>query len=1481
MVVVRSTKNTSDVRISKEAKKGRFFLFFRHTGILNLRVPFYRRPFLMAGLVVGIFVLLIWGGRQLLTKAEVSDFYPATCLGTWVNPLNAQGIPETLGSEENIPFDERNSATFVSSTDRIYCGNFVPQDFEAKGNITSVGLTLVWGIRSTTTVSEASTSTEEAPTSSDVIATTTPEISEPSVFRWFTPLVLAQESTTTIPDATSSPEIIEPIVISLPVEETTTTPTSTQETDESLTTPTSTEEIIVATSTEEIATTSTSEYVVVVSPALLKVSYSLDGENWFELVRVDETNLPNLTVRIPVQTWDDIKNLQISIEGTNEITPIPQILLDGMFVQANYEVPPVLTEVLNQDMSGGGGGNISDDSSIFESDASIIMVPDSVPKSIQSENGTFNAKDTPRFELNLDDLPSFMPSDVAPPAATPSTSTEPTSRLEKNVAGSFFSFFLDLLGFSDNRANAQEAALFEAPSGGNKIPRPTLDNPVVARVFTARGDETDIRPDILVVNRQIQVSVPEPNGYFRPGKYVLKLWVLKNGVIYQTENSFYWGVLALNPNKSIYLPNETTDIGIGVLDDEGTMVCDADVSLEITNQTTGRVDVLSTTNGEIIINSTCSVKARTERPDYETHYKVSGVGMYQMKLTAKTYNGEKTVRDLFEVRNSVAFDVERISATRIYPPVAYEMKINVGANQNYSGLIEEKVPAVFDVFSISDGGHIENRGNEKVIIWDANLNAGDKKIFSYYYLAPNVSPQFYLVGPLKIGGFSEVRQWQIAADATVVTIFLTNTASTTWVVPYDWNNASNTIEVIGGGGGGDGTNNPSTNGVGGGGGGAYAKISNLALIQNGSVTVQVGGGTSGSSGAGATSTDTYFNGSGTICIGQSVCAKGGLGAPVGNFGAGGSVTSSLGTTKYAGGDGGIGNTTGDSSGGGGGAAGPHGTGMKAGNGIARGGGGGGGGNGGGTNGATSTTGVGGNGGNGFIGSGGGIGTNSAGGNATSTTGGGGGGGMTSGGAGATSTEWVTAGYGPGGGGGGGLTLTGGRGGLYGGGGGGDEGTGGIGAQGLIVIRYTPLTTTVTATGTQIVSVATPSSSVYIGGAFVLLPDATTTITSITIAEDGTVDATTGLNNILLRYDVDNTAPYDCASVSYAAGDSQFGATDTDGFSSTNGTSTFTGQVYVSSTQAMCVYTELDVTASATNGQTIDIYISASSSISTGAGGAVTGTFPLAITSSTTVTVSNSAPTVSNVVLNAGLVITLIENTTKNVSVAATSTDTDGNADIAYATATIYRSGVGSGCSVDGNNCYAVASTSCTKSSCSGNNCNFSCTAAIQYFAQPTDSGTYSAETWQASVTVRDTAGATGVSTTASGVELNTLLALNVTGSIGYGSLAASSTTGAVNQTTTVTNTGNTTIDVNLSGTDMAFGENIISVGNQKYATSSFTYSSCTICTLLTSSPVQYILNILKPTTTTAVTKDVLWGLSVGFKPAGTYSGTNTFEAVLH
>lgn len=289
-----------------------------------------------------------------------------------------------------------------------------------------------------------------------------------------------------------------------------------------------------------------------------------------------------------------------------------------------------------------------------------------------------------------------------------------------------------------------------------------------------------------------------------------------------------------------------------------------------------------------------------------------------------------------------------------------------------------------------------------------------------------------------------------------VRIYLTS--GTSWSVPANWNNANNKIEVIGGGGSGGVVYDA---GGGGAGGGAYSSISNLALTPGASVSYNVG--TGGTGGYGAAGGSTWFNGTGLSSA--SVSAQGGAGGVNNAYSAvaGGQAANGIGTIKYSGGNGGAGGYGG---GGGGGAAGPHGRGGHGGfyaGGNYTGGGGGGGADGGSDGGNDYGT-ISGNGGNGWQGNGGGLGDCNSSGAPYNGGGGSGGYGYSCGGGAGSMNSAFDATHGSGGGGGGGgsfYNLTGRMGGsaaTYGGGGGGGGSInriGGNGAQGIIVITYTP------------------------------------------------------------------------------------------------------------------------------------------------------------------------------------------------------------------------------------------------------------------------------------------------------------------------------------------------------------------------------------------------------------------------------------------
>jgi hypothetical protein len=168
---------------------------------------------------------------------------------------------------------------------------------------------------------------------------------------------------------------------------------------------------------------------------------------------------------------------------------------------------------------------------------------------------------------------------------------------------------------------------------------------------------------------------------------------------------------------------------------------------------------------------------------------------------------------------------------------------------------------------------------------------------------------------------------------------------------------------------------------------------------------------------------------------------------------------------------------------------------------------------------------------------------------------------------------------------------------------------------------------------------------------------------------------------------------------------------------------------------------------------------------------------------------------------------------------------------------------------------------------------------MYYFADPTDVGsTFASDVWSAIVDIWDTANAH--SNSSSNQELYTLKALTSSSTINYGSITVGADTGASDATTTVSNTGNTVLNLLLSGSNMTAGSSTISVDKQKYATSTFVYSSCTLCNSLATSSNPFNIGIVKPTTTTTpFSGNLYWGLAVpNGTAATTHSGVNTFLA---
>lgn len=262
------------------------------------------------------------------------------------------------------------------------------------------------------------------------------------------------------------------------------------------------------------------------------------------------------------------------------------------------------------------------------------------------------------------------------------------------------------------------------------------------------------------------------------------------------------------------------------------------------------------------------------------------------------------------------------------------------------------------------------------------------------------------------------------------------------------------------------------------------------------------------------------------------------------------------------------------------------------------------------------------------------------------------------------------------------------------------------------------------------------------------------------------------------------------------------------------------------------------------------------------------------------------PNITSLVFNNGLDISLISGTTTRIYATGTVTDLNGYTDIETATTTFYQNGlaggVGYSCTPDNNNCYRMTGSQCSFTNCSGNSCDVVCYADMYYHTNPTDTGsTYAADAWTAFLDVSDQSGEIATTTSVS-VDLLTLRAIAVDSTIDYGALEVNSDTGSYNATTTVQNIGNDALDISVEGTDLTDGgSSQIPVTEQIFATSTFTYTACTVCSALSTSATSYELDLAKPASTTpSIADQLFWGIAVPFGVAGTaHSGTNTFYAI--
>jgi hypothetical protein len=259
------------------------------------------------------------------------------------------------------------------------------------------------------------------------------------------------------------------------------------------------------------------------------------------------------------------------------------------------------------------------------------------------------------------------------------------------------------------------------------------------------------------------LSLPNTPQKMHPGKYQVVMTINENDVSYTDSFEFYWGVLAVNTTKTRYTPSEQVTFNLAALTDEGDTICDADLALQVITPNNQFVDVPVSQSGS------CGENNITDVPDYLASYtETSDIGEYKVVLTHKNKVGEVVhkIEDRFEVAEFIPYDIERTAPTRIYPPAPYTVSLKIKANRTFTGDIIERVPRGFVIDELREDALIETLPDVTLVKWpNVSMAEGEELTLSYRFDAPDISPYMYLLGPLSMDGYEELRPWQIASDA--------------------------------------------------------------------------------------------------------------------------------------------------------------------------------------------------------------------------------------------------------------------------------------------------------------------------------------------------------------------------------------------------------------------------------------------------------------------------------------------------------------------------------------------------------------------------------------------------------------------------------------------------------------------------------------------------------------------------------------------
>jgi hypothetical protein len=276
--------------------------------------------------LIGVLVLAGFFGRLFVSRANIAQFYPTSCLGGWQNPQNASGKPDLeIGARED-EFNAENSAFLGDVISQIFCGGFEGET-PADADLRRAVLKFSWRVGLKNGAAPAG-AVEPNPADQTVPAAT-------------------EENGGASPSDSSaeSPPAESPV----PPGEAQPEETPPENTDSSR------RGLILKVFAQELppeVPENVPESALEESPAsgpaasFLEVVYTTDGTNWRTLGEVDLDNWRNLELEIPDFQWEHLPSFQVGLKSISPASYYPAVYLDGMWLEIDYEENPRTEEAV-------------------------------------------------------------------------------------------------------------------------------------------------------------------------------------------------------------------------------------------------------------------------------------------------------------------------------------------------------------------------------------------------------------------------------------------------------------------------------------------------------------------------------------------------------------------------------------------------------------------------------------------------------------------------------------------------------------------------------------------------------------------------------------------------------------------------------------------------------------------------------------------------------------------------------------------------------------------------------------------------------------------------------------------------------------------------------------------------------------------------------------------------------------------------------